>query len=296
MPPIAVRTLSAHARSRVRAARIRGTVARIFFDLRDAGEDLHRRFGWLDRDARAGREPVRPTARRWTSSRPRPASRSSSTCRASRREAVSVTYRDGAVVVAGHKRPTRCHHGQAAFHLAERSFGRFARAVQLGGAFDASRARATLAAGELRIVLPRIDERRGRRRIRIARRHPARAARSRPMRILFVGDIFGKPGREIARRAIPALVAARRHRLRHRQRRELRRRLRRHRRHRRHDPRLRRRRDDDRQSRLGQEGSPRLHPAPAEAAAARRTSRPARRAAAATSAGRAPASRSACST
>ena len=27
------------------------------------------------------------------------------------------------------------------------------------------------------------------------------------MRILFVGDIFGKPGREIARRAIPALVA-----------------------------------------------------------------------------------------
>src|SRR5262249_35226965 len=28
----------------------------------------------------------------------------------------------------------------------------------------------------------------------------------RVMRILFVGDIFGKPGREIARRAIPALV------------------------------------------------------------------------------------------
>ena len=29
------------------------------------------------------------------------------------------------------------------------------------------------------------------------------------MQILFVGDIFGKPGREIARRAIPALVAER---------------------------------------------------------------------------------------
>ena len=29
------------------------------------------------------------------------------------------------------------------------------------------------------------------------------------MRILFVGDIFGKPGREIARRAIPALVEQR---------------------------------------------------------------------------------------
>jgi 2',3'-cyclic-nucleotide 2'-phosphodiesterase len=26
------------------------------------------------------------------------------------------------------------------------------------------------------------------------------------MQILFVGDIFGKPGRDIARRAIPALV------------------------------------------------------------------------------------------
>ena len=29
------------------------------------------------------------------------------------------------------------------------------------------------------------------------------------MRILFIGDIFGKPGREIARRAIPALTASR---------------------------------------------------------------------------------------
>jgi metallophosphoesterase (TIGR00282 family) len=29
------------------------------------------------------------------------------------------------------------------------------------------------------------------------------------MKLLFVGDIFGKPGREIARRAIPALVAGR---------------------------------------------------------------------------------------
>ena len=29
------------------------------------------------------------------------------------------------------------------------------------------------------------------------------------MKLLFVGDIFGKPGREIARRAIPVLVAAR---------------------------------------------------------------------------------------
>jgi calcineurin-like phosphoesterase len=29
------------------------------------------------------------------------------------------------------------------------------------------------------------------------------------VRILFIGDIFGKPGREIAQKAIPALVAQR---------------------------------------------------------------------------------------
>jgi HSP20 family protein len=50
----------------------------------------------------------------------------------------------------------------ARFHLAERSYGRFARAVRLGGAFDGSRARATVRAGQLRIVLPRLDDRRGR--------------------------------------------------------------------------------------------------------------------------------------
>jgi HSP20 family protein len=50
----------------------------------------------------------------------------------------------------------------ARYHLAERSFGRFARAIRIGGAFDASRARAAAAAGELRVVLPRLEERRGR--------------------------------------------------------------------------------------------------------------------------------------
>jgi len=50
----------------------------------------------------------------------------------------------------------------ARFHLAERSYGRFARVVRLGGAFDTSRARALSRAGQLRIVLPRIDDRRGR--------------------------------------------------------------------------------------------------------------------------------------
>lgn len=48
------------------------------------------------------------------------------------------------------------------FHIAERSYGRFARAVRLAGAFDASRARAVTTAGEVRVVLPRLDDRRGR--------------------------------------------------------------------------------------------------------------------------------------
>jgi HSP20 family protein len=49
----------------------------------------------------------------------------------------------------------------ARFHLAERSYGRFARAVRIGGAFDASRATAHASAGQLRVILPRIEERRG---------------------------------------------------------------------------------------------------------------------------------------
>lgn len=77
-------------------------------------------------------------------------------------EALRVIYSHGTLIVAGRKVPAGCAHREAAFHLAERSFGRFARAVRLGGAFDAGRATATLGAGELRIVIPRIEERRGR--------------------------------------------------------------------------------------------------------------------------------------
>jgi len=75
---------------------------------------------------------------------------------------IQVVYGRGVVVIGGRKLPPRCEHGDAAFHLAERAFGSFARAVRLNGAFDAGRATATLSVGELRIVLPRIEERRGR--------------------------------------------------------------------------------------------------------------------------------------
>ncbi len=73
-----------------------------------------------------------------------------------------IVLSQGTLIVAGRKLPGTCSHRHAAFHLAERSFGRFARAVRLTGAFDTGRASATLVDGELRIVLTRVEERRGR--------------------------------------------------------------------------------------------------------------------------------------
>jgi HSP20 family protein len=136
-------------------------VARIFFDFRDPPVDQPRRFTWLERDL--------PTVYGPSADRP-PTDVLETTdgieilldVPGIEAEALSVAYRDGAVVIAGHKRPTRCHHHQAAFHLAERTFGRFTRTVTLGTAFDVRNASATLADGELHIVLPRIAERRGR--------------------------------------------------------------------------------------------------------------------------------------
>jgi len=66
------------------------------------------------------------------------------------------------LVVSGRKRAPHCAHPEAAFHLAERSFGHFACVVRCEVAVDASRARAALRAGELHVVLPRVDDRRGR--------------------------------------------------------------------------------------------------------------------------------------
>ena len=76
-------------------------------------------------------------------------------------QSLQVVFSRGMVVVAGLKRPSVCSHSDAAFHLAERAFGRFARGVRITGAVDAGRAKATLVAGELRIVFPRLEERRG---------------------------------------------------------------------------------------------------------------------------------------
>jgi len=77
-------------------------------------------------------------------------------------ESVHVTVSGATLVVTGHKRAPLCAHREAAFHLAERTFGHFACMVRCEVAVDVGRARATLSMGELHVVLPRIDERRGR--------------------------------------------------------------------------------------------------------------------------------------
>lgn len=73
--------------------------------------------------------------------------------------AVRVLFRAGVLLVAGEKAPPPATPEQT-FHLVEREFGRFVRAVRLNGALDVARARAAVTDGELTIVLPKRDERR----------------------------------------------------------------------------------------------------------------------------------------
>ena len=77
-------------------------------------------------------------------------------------DAVRILYKSGVLLIVGEKeRPDLSKRGPSSFHLVERDFGRFARAVRINAAIDGSQARARLAHGELRVVLPRIRDRRG---------------------------------------------------------------------------------------------------------------------------------------
>jgi HSP20 family protein len=75
-------------------------------------------------------------------------------------EALRVRFRDGVVLIAGEKAPP-AGSGDQTFHLVEREFGRFARAVRVSGALDLTNATATLRDGELTVLLPKRVERRG---------------------------------------------------------------------------------------------------------------------------------------
>ncbi len=74
--------------------------------------------------------------------------------------AVRIIVKGSAVLIAGEKTPRRGR-GDSSFHLVERGYGRFARTARLPSACDASRARAQLTNGELRLAIPKIVERRG---------------------------------------------------------------------------------------------------------------------------------------
>ena len=76
-------------------------------------------------------------------------------------QAIRVMFRGNVLVVAGEKAPSPTGPHQS-YHLVEREFGRFARVVSVPGAYDIAHARAEIRSGELTIILPKIEERRGR--------------------------------------------------------------------------------------------------------------------------------------
>lgn len=137
-------------------------VTRFFLERREAAPDLRRLFDWLDGEQVTGGSAsecappmdVLETAETLEVVVDLPGVSA---------DTLRIIYSSGVLVIAGQKIAKPCEHLQAAFHLAERSFGGFARIIRLTGAFDAGRARATLAGGELHVVLPRIEERRGQR-------------------------------------------------------------------------------------------------------------------------------------
>jgi HSP20 family protein len=79
-----------------------------------------------------------------------------------RADALRVVFKHGVLIIVGAKATAaNPPPGSATFHLVEREFGRFARAVRLPAAVDVSQARAYLTEGELRITVPKIADRRG---------------------------------------------------------------------------------------------------------------------------------------
>src|SRR4030095_243478 len=66
-------------------------------------------------------------------------------------DAVRILVKAGVLLIVGEKeRPDLTKRGPTSFHLVERDFGRFARAVKINAAIDGAQARARLANGETR--------------------------------------------------------------------------------------------------------------------------------------------------
>jgi HSP20 family protein len=78
-------------------------------------------------------------------------------------DSVRILIKSGIVLVVGEKERSEPTLKQpASFHLVERDFGRFARAIRIHAAIDAANARARLRDGELRVIVAKVTERRGR--------------------------------------------------------------------------------------------------------------------------------------
>jgi HSP20 family protein len=77
-----------------------------------------------------------------------------------RTEFLRVAVRRNLALIVGAKQEASPTAG-ARYHLAERASGQFARIVRLPEAIDATRARAVVTAGQLRLTIPRIPDRRG---------------------------------------------------------------------------------------------------------------------------------------
>ena len=115
--------------------------------------------------------------------------------------AVRIVIRGSAVLIAGEK-PARRGQGDSNFHLVERGFGRFVRLVRLP-----PRARRRRRAPRSSMVSS--GSRSPKWPTAVASRSgcpsPHRSVRG-LMRLLFIGDIVGKPGRELVRRGLAAIV------------------------------------------------------------------------------------------
>jgi HSP20 family protein len=135
-------------------------VARIYIDPRlpELGSDLRRFLDWLDGPPPAGsieyRPPMdvieTPEAVEVVADLPGVSA-----------DDIRILFANGTLIITGRKAAPSCEHREAAFHLAERTFGRFACAFRLTAAVDVGGAKARLRQGELHIRLPRIEERRG---------------------------------------------------------------------------------------------------------------------------------------
>jgi HSP20 family protein len=136
-------------------------VARIFLERRDAGEDLWDWFTEYHREWQAASPAAAECSPPMDVVETATAVEILMDLPGVTLTSVKIVFAQGLLVIGGTKLPARCQHHEAAFHFAERSFGRFARGVRLSGAFDTGQATAMLTAGELRVVLPRIAERRG---------------------------------------------------------------------------------------------------------------------------------------